>query len=69
MKLVLSASIPAAAAFLAPVSLFAETAEADAPAEEMTIDWIQEIINGVQCWPLASKEYPLENVVHPHQAL
>ena len=46
MKLVLSASIPAAAAFLAPVSLFAETAEADAPAEEMTIDWIQEIING-----------------------
>lgn len=46
MKLALSATIPAAAAFLAPVSLLADTAEADAPAEEMTIDWIQEIING-----------------------
>lgn len=46
MKLVLSATIPAAAAFLAPVSLLADTAETDAPAEEMTIDWIQEIING-----------------------
>ena len=46
MKLFLSASIPAAAAFLAPASLFADTAEAEAPAEEMTIDWIQEIING-----------------------
>ena len=46
MKLALSATIPAAAAFLAPVSLLADTAETDAPAEEMTIDWIQEIING-----------------------
>ena len=46
MKLALSATIPAAAAFLAPVSLLADTAEADAPAEDMTIDWIQEIING-----------------------
>ena len=46
MKLALSATIPAAAAFLAPVSLLADTPEADAPAEEMTIDWIQEIING-----------------------
>ena len=46
MKLALSATIPAAAAFLAPVTILADTAEADAPAEEMTIDWIQEIING-----------------------
>ncbi|MBR4717235.1 MAG: MotA/TolQ/ExbB proton channel family protein [Lentisphaeria bacterium] len=46
MKLALSATIPAAAAFLAPVALLADTAETDAPAEEMTIDWIQEIING-----------------------
>jgi len=46
MKLALSATIPAVAAFLAPVTLLADTAETDAPAEEMTIDWIQEIING-----------------------
>jgi len=46
MKRALSATIPAVAAFLAPVTLLADTAETDAPAEEMTIDWIQEIING-----------------------
>ena len=53
MKLPIRASVPAAALFLIPGLLAAqtaetaaETAEAAAPADEMTIDWIQEIING-----------------------
>lgn len=50
MKLPIHASIlSAAAVFCLPGFLAAQTAEpaaADAPAEEMTIDWIQEIING-----------------------
>ena len=53
MKLPIRASVPAAL-FLVPGLLAAqtaaetaaETAEAAAPADEMTIDWIQEIING-----------------------
>jgi len=53
MKLPIRASVPAAL-FLIPGLLAAqtaaenavETAEAAAPADEMTIDWIQEIING-----------------------
>ena len=51
MKLPIRASIlSAAAVFCLPGYLAAqaaaETAAADEPAEEMTIDWIQEIING-----------------------
>lgn len=51
MKLPIHASIlPAAAVFCLPGFLAAQTvaepAAADAPVEEMTIDWIQEIING-----------------------
>ena len=53
MKLPIRASILSAAAlFCLPGFLAAQNAEtasetiADAPAEEMTIDWIQEIING-----------------------
>ena len=53
MKLPIRASVPAAL-FLIPGLLAAqtaaetatETAEAAAPADELTIDWIQEIING-----------------------
>ena len=53
MKLPIRASVPAAL-FLIPGLLAAqtaaetaaETAETAAPADEMTIDWIQEIING-----------------------
>ena len=49
MKLPIRASILSAAAlFCLPGFLAAQNAEiaADAPAEELTIDWIQEIING-----------------------
>jgi biopolymer transport protein ExbB len=51
MKLPIHASILSAAAFFClpgflAAQTAAETAAADAPAEEMTIDWIQEIING-----------------------
>ena len=49
MKLPIRASVPAALfcvpGFLAAQTA-AETAAADAPADEMTIDWIQEIVNG-----------------------
>ena len=53
MKLPIRASVPAAL-FLIPGILAAqtaaetaaETAEATAPADELTIDWIQEIVNG-----------------------
>ena len=54
MKLPIRASVPAAALFLLPGILAAQTAaetaaapaEAAGPADELTIDWIQEIING-----------------------